>query len=92
MQTQPANQIPWWVSSVAVPAFFTILGFFVGQAKDWWQGRRNKRTFLEAIAVELRAIEAELKDADGQLPPLLLRLQGSGIAPTLIPNWGTRGL
>jgi hypothetical protein len=87
---QPQTQPPWWVSSIAVPAFFTVLGFFVGQAKDWWQSRRSKQAFLEAIAVELGAITAEFEEAVSHLTTLLVAVQASGHAPQLIPKWGTK--
>lgn len=84
------SQPPWWVTAIVVPALFTILGFIVGQYKDWQQGRRSKKAFLEAVAVELRAIKSEFEDAKKAADGFLLRLQVSGHAPQLIPNWGTK--
>jgi hypothetical protein len=84
---------PWWVNSLAIPAFFTFLGavvgFLFGQLKDWLQARRNTTAFLEAIATELSAIKANLEEAEKFAEILVVKLQMTGHAPQIIPKWGT---
>lgn len=61
-----SSQVPWWTPGVFV-LLGGILGFFVGRARDWLEGRRTKKLFLKAIRVELSTIrqhlEGTLKDA-----------------------------
>jgi hypothetical protein len=87
------NQLPWLVSILAIPALFTffgtILGFLVGELKDRWQASRSRKAFLGAIAIELGSIKTELEQAAKGTEILFQRLQESGIAPQLIPKWGT---
>jgi Arc/MetJ family transcription regulator len=86
-------QLPWWVNGLVIPAFFTvfgtILGFLVAELKDRLQARRNKKAFLEAIGTELSLIKTELEDAGKAADVFALKLQVSGHAPQLIPQWGT---
>jgi len=86
-------QLPWWVSGLLIPILFTIfgtvLGFLVGELKDRLQARRNKKAFLEAIGSELSLIKTQLEDAGKAADGFLLKLQVSGHAPQLIPQWGT---
>jgi len=89
MQSQPS----WWVSGLAIPAFFTILGavvgFFFGEIKEILQARRAKRAFLEAIAIEVGTIKTVLEEAGQRAETFLQKLKESGHAPRLIPLWGT---
>jgi hypothetical protein len=57
MHSQPS----WWISNLAIPAFFTSLGFFFGEIKDWLQSHRSKRAFLAAITIEVAALKTALE-------------------------------
>jgi hypothetical protein len=88
------GQLPWWVSSLVIPAFFIVLGaavaFLSGQVKDWLQARHNRNAFLEAIGTELRSIKTNLEDAEKFAEILVVKLQVTGHAPQIIPKWGTK--
>ena len=72
------NQTPWWVSNLAIPAFFTslgaALGFFFGEIKEWLQSCRSKKAFLTAIAVEVAALKTALEETGQQAEDSVHRL------------------
>jgi hypothetical protein len=53
-----------WLREVMVPAFFTVigsaLGFMAGQLRDGWKAKHAKKSFLQAIGMELDALSVQL--------------------------------
>lgn len=66
-----ANTAPSWVQTVAIPAFFTllgaVLGFVTSLAKEWMNERSRKRAFLEAIKLELTSLKEQLAASHHQV-------------------------
>lgn len=89
MHSQPS----WWVSNLAIPAFFTGLGatvgFFVGEIKEWLQSRRSKKAFLAAIAIEVAALKTAIEHTGQQAEVFARKLQESGHAPQVGLLWVT---
>jgi hypothetical protein len=86
-------QLQWWVTSLAIPAFFVVLGATVGlvfgEIKDWFKEKRTKRAFLKAVSIELSALKSTLEQAIEYIEGLMVLVQVNGHAPQLVPRWGT---
>jgi hypothetical protein len=92
-QIMCCEQTAWLVEHVAVPAIFVLfgalLGFVLGQIKDYFDSRRIKKSFLKAIRIELttlrKHLEGTLKDVTEVLDGL--RQKGARKALHLSPKF-----
>jgi hypothetical protein len=74
-----AQPLPWWAERLVIPVVFALvgagIGFGTGQITAWLERRRTKRSFLQAIRLELIGLREQLQASLDEVEASIERLQ-----------------
>jgi hypothetical protein len=71
-----------WLHDFAIPAFFTLfgaaLGFALSEYRDYCRAKRDKVAFINSVATELDALNAQLLSSLLEIQSSTARVKGNG--------------